>query len=413
MRALYFTGAYRPDSMISHTHGALVAALRDRGLDMEIVTIGSPRQPQAVQSSYDPHGTRVSYLSPASDPYDRLLRIWSARRWNFAPFLSYMRALRRFFSQKPAERFDLVHVGMAFPYATILRHALQTSSAAPPVIVTITGGDIAKDAASGYGYGLTPRTRREIGQTLRWAALVQANSPQSARIVGEYGCPADRIVVQPPHSPVAPVPTSEIVAFRQHARESLLATGSIPPGRLIIGLGRMVHIKGFHDVVRALPAILARQPDVAALFAGPTRDADSQAYAASLQALARALDIEKHVIVRPQIPADEVPRYLAAADIVTIPSLLDGLNKTGLEGGAVGTPSVVSRNAGIADYIAEYAAGIVVPPSAPDAIAGAVLQLLGDRQAWLHASRGAAAMAESFTLDRTADSICRLYERVL
>ncbi|MDQ6833129.1 MAG: glycosyltransferase family 4 protein [Chloroflexota bacterium] len=412
MHVLYFTGAYRPDSMVSHTHGDLVAALRGRGISMEIVTIGSPHQSQAILTQHDRHGTRVSYLAPDSDPCDRLLRAWSARRWHFAPFISYKRALRRFFQNVPTGRFDLIHVGMAFPYATIVRHALEASSDAPPVIVTITGGDIAKDTSAAYGYGRTARMRREIGQTLRWADLVQANSPQSARIVGEYGCPADRIVVQPPHSPVAPISASELAAFRQHAQEGLLATGSIPSGRLVIGLGRMVRIKGFHDVVHALPAILEAQPDVTVLFAGPTRGADSKAYAASLVSAARELGVEKHVIVRPQIPADEVPLFLAAADIVIIPSLLDGLNKTGLEGAAVGTPSVVCRTAGISDYVMEYASGIVIPPSAPDEIATAVIQMLGDRDSWLNASRAATTMAEVFSLDRTAESIGQIYESV-
>ncbi len=413
MRVLYFTGAYRADSMASHTHGDLVAALRDRGIGMEIVTIGAPDQRQAILRQADHHGTQVAYLRPDHDLPDRFRRAWSARWWRFAPFLSYTRALRRFFRETPPVRFDLIHVGMAFPYATILRRALASSAGVPPVIVTITGGDIARETEAAYGYGRTPRTRRAIGATLRWAALVHANSPQSARIVGEYDCPDGRIVVQPPHSPVAAVPLAEIAAFREQSRQRLRAAGAIPAGPLLIGLGRMVEVKGFHDVVRALPGLLAQRPDVTALFAGPARGATARAYATSLRDLARALGVEQHVTIRPEIPADEVPVFLAAADLLVIPSLYDGLNKTGLEGAAVGTPSVVSRTAGIAAYIAEYRAGIVVPPSAPDALAAAMAHLLGDREAWTQASRGARTMAEVFSLDHTADRLSELYERVV
>jgi D-inositol-3-phosphate glycosyltransferase len=175
----------------------------------------------------------------------------------------------------------------------------------------------------------------------------------------------------------------------------------------------MVAIKGFHDVVRALPALLARQPDVTALFAGPARGAAAIAYARSLHDLARELGVEHHVIVRPEIPADEIPSLLAAADLVVIPSLYDGLNKTGLEGAAVGTPAVVCRTAGIASYITEHHAGVVVPPAAPDALAAAMIELLGDGERWLRASRGARAMAENFSLDHTADRVRQMYERAV
>jgi hypothetical protein len=64
VNVLYFTGAYRADSMVSHTHGDLVAALRDRGVAMEIVTIGSPSQPQAMRTARSPR--HAGDLSPPS-----------------------------------------------------------------------------------------------------------------------------------------------------------------------------------------------------------------------------------------------------------------------------------------------------------------------------------------------------------
>jgi glycosyltransferase involved in cell wall biosynthesis len=104
---------------------------------------------------------------------------------------------------------------------------------------------------------------------------------------------------------------------------------------------------------------------------------------------------------------------MAAADLVVIPSLLDGLNKTGLEAAAFGTPVVVSERAGLAHYVRQHQAGIVVPPRAPDALAAAIARLLTDHAAWQAASVGAQALAEAFSLGRTADAIHSLYERVL
>jgi glycosyltransferase involved in cell wall biosynthesis len=398
--------------MISHTHGELVAALRRRGVEMEMLSTAPAEQREAVAQITDPFGNRVWYVRTHAGAFNRAYRAASARRWYHAPYLGQIRALRRFFTPERRAAYDLLHVGMAYPYATMLRRALDDAQQ-PPAIVTTTGGDIMTDEETGYGYNRVPTIRRETARTLMWAALVQANSPRSAEVVRGYGCPPERVVVQPPQSPQEPVPPAQVAERRAVARDRLRAAGAIPDGHLLIGLGRMEPIKGYDDVIRALPAILATCPDVTAIFAGPTRTAAAQTFAASLTRLAADLGVAERVRILGQIPYEQVPDYIAAADLVLIPSLLDGLNKTGLEASAFGTPVVVSERAGLADYVREFAAGTVIPPRAPDALATAITHLLTDREAWNTASAGASALADAFSLNRTADSILAMYERVL
>lgn len=411
MRVLYFTGAYRSDSMVSHTHGELVAALRARGVEIEIATIGDHAQTEPVAREVDTYGATVWRIRLASGGLSRVRRAYSERVWAFPPFADLVRSLRSFLTAERIGRYDLLHVGMAYPYATAFRHALR-GRRAPPVLVTITGGDILTDDATGYGYGRLPTTRAAIRRTLRWAALVQANSPRSARVVAAYGCPAERIAVQPPQSPHAPIPDAELASFRARARAALEASGAIPAGRLLLGLGRMVPIKGYDDVIRALPAIARAHPDVTLLFAGPARDEAARAYVATLERLADILGVRDRVRVVGQIPFDAVPRYFAAASLALIPSLIDGLNKTGIEAASVGTPTIVSETAGLADYVREYGAGCVVPPRQPEALARAIVALLDNEAAWDAAAAGARRMADAFSLSRTADGVLRLYERL-
>jgi glycosyltransferase involved in cell wall biosynthesis len=410
MRVLYFTGAYRPDSMVSHTHGELVAALRARGVEMEIATIGARDQSASLSRETDQYGTIVWRIRPTSGAMGRIRRAYSARVWAFPPFADVVRALRVFLTPERIARYDLLHVGMAFPYATAFRHALH-GRPAPPVIVTITGGDVLTDDATGYGYGRLPTTRRAIQRTLRWATLVQANSPRSARIVQEYGCLPDHIVVQSPQSAHEAIPEADIAAYRAQSRATLETSGVLPAGRVLLGLGRMVPIKGFDDAIRALPTILKVFPDTTLFFAGPARDAAAAAYVTSLETLAARLGVRDHVHIAGQIPFAAVPSYFAAASLALIPSLIDGLNMTGVEAAAVGTPSIVSEAAGVADYVREYAAGTVVPRRDPQALASAILALLGNDSAWRAASAGALRMAGAFSLARTVDGILRLYER--
>ena len=411
MRVLYITGSYRPDSMVSHTHGDLVAALRGRGVDAEIATFAAPDHAEAISVVTDRHGTRVWRVRPRMPHLNRAYRMWGERVWAFPPFSGLVAGLRSFLTAERVAEYDLLHVGMAFPYATAVRHALR-SRALPPTIVTITGGDILTNDETGYGYGKHPIARRSITRTLRWAAMVQANSPLTAAAVARHGCPPERIVVQPPLSSHEALPADAIDPYRRAACREIEQTAAIPPGRLLLGLGRMVPIKGYDDVIRALPAVLAVCPNVTALFAGPARDARAQEYVTSLRRLAAELGVAGHVRIEPQIAFPDVARYFAATDIALIPSLLDGINMTGVEAASVGTPSVVSTAAGLAHYVETFHAGELVPPRSPSALATAILRLLTSDEAWSAASRGAHAMAQSFSLDNTAGGVLRLYRRL-
>ena len=206
MRVLYFTGAYRPDSMVSHTHGELVAALRARGVAMEIATIGARDQATAIARETDTYGTVVWRIRPASGALARIRRAYSARVWAFPPFADVVARPARVSHPGAACR-RMTSCMSAWHSRTRPPSAMHSRVAtAPPVIVIITGGDILTDDATGYGYGRLPTTRRAIQRTLRWATLVQANSPRSARDRATIRRPPGRIAVQPPQSAHEAIP---------------------------------------------------------------------------------------------------------------------------------------------------------------------------------------------------------------
>lgn len=412
MRVLYFTGAYRPDSMVSHTHGELVAALRARGAVVEIATVGTATQAHEIEPSTDQYGTTVWSLRLPQSQRQRLMNAYSAHVWAFAPFGGLVGALKRFLTADRLANYDILHIGMAYPYATAFRHALHNRRT-PQTLVTITGGDVLTNDETGYGYGRRRVPRVAIRRTLRWASLVQANSPHTAAAVESYGCPKGRIGIQPPQTAHEPLAADAISAYRARCREELEREGAVPRGHLLVGIGRMVAIKGYDDAIRALPLIRAVHPETTLLLAGPARDASAQAYVASLRALATSLGQRGNLRIMDQLPFEAVPRSFAAADLALIPSLLDGLNMTGVEAGTVGTPSVVSAAAGLAASVDQFGAGAVVPPRDHAALAAAIIHLLDDRPMWERASQSAHRMAASFSLDRTADGILSLYRRLI
>ena len=110
------------------------------------------------------------------------------------------------------------------------------------------------------------------------------------------------------------------------------------------------------------------------------------------------------------LPFDGQGRFLAAADLSIIPSILDGFNRHGVEAGAYGTPVVASTSAGIADYVAEYGAGRTLAPRDPATLAAAIGDLLADPDAWSAASAGAVRLADACRTDRIADQMAALYD---
>src|SRR5207237_9038199 len=86
----------------------------------------------------------------------------------------------------------------------------------------------------------------------------------------------------------------------------------------------------------------------------------------------------------------EVCEHLAAADLHVNPTLCEGLNMATVEAAAVGTPSVTSDGAGIADWVQSFEAGLVVPAGDVAALRDAVVRALRApelRGAWPARSR--------------------------
>jgi glycosyltransferase involved in cell wall biosynthesis len=74
----------------------------------------------------------------------------------------------------------------------------------------------------------------------------------------------------------------------------------------------------------------------------------------------------------------DVPRLLAAADVLVISSLREGLPNVALEAMAARRPIVATAVSGIPELVRDGETGLLVPPAAPDALASALAVLVGD-----------------------------------
>ena len=98
-------------------------------------------------------------------------------------------------------------------------------------------------------------------------------------------------------------------------------------------------------------------------------------------------------------PPDEIPAWLAAADVFVLPSRYEGMSIAVLEAMATGLPVVVTRVSGSSELVPDADHGRVVDPGDADALAGAVAGLLLDPALRRALGRRACERARSYSWD--------------
>jgi glycosyltransferase involved in cell wall biosynthesis len=189
---------------------------------------------------------------------------------------------------------------------------------------------------------------------------------------------------------------------RAATRERLGLSADVP---LILAVGRQEPQKGFDVLLRALPTIQARFPDVRAVVAG--RDGRATA---SLTQLTRTLGLSDMVTFVGM--RDDVPDLLSAADVLAFPSLWEGAAGTLQEAMALECPIVTSRLPSILETVDETTAELVSAGDAA-ALASGVLATFVERNRTEQRARAARRRFEaSFTIEVSASHMAKLYSRV-
>ena len=235
-------------------------------------------------------------------------------------------------------------------------------------------------------------------------------------LINRYKAAPDLIEVIPHGAPDRPF-------GREAAFKAQL--GIAPAQNVLMTFGLLGPGKGLEQVIAALPMVVARYPDTIYRIVGATHPnllaRDGEAYRESLMALAEALGVAGHIVWDNRfLEVGELLDQLEACDIylTPYPGLQQATSGTlsyavALGKAVVSTPYVHARE------LLAGEVGVLVAPGSSEAIADAVLGLLGDparlaatkarayaagrRTIWPEFARATAAMLHRAVVQRRSD----------
>lgn len=161
-------------------------------------------------------------------------------------------------------------------------------------------------------------------------------------IAREYGIPLDKIeVVHNSLEPADVVPLEYPLVTAYQYLAALKAQG----WRVVSNIGRLTIQKGIPNLLRAAQLVIQKEPKTMFLIVG-----SGEQYLELVQ-LAADLGIAKNVIFTGFQRGKAWRDAFAIADLFVMPSVSEPFGLTPLEAAAYGTPSMISRQSGVAEVL--------------------------------------------------------------
>ncbi|HSK51336.1 MAG TPA: glycosyltransferase, partial [Clostridia bacterium] len=243
--------------------------------------------------------------------------------------------------------------------------------------------------------------RWERGWARRAARVFTVNKPYAQVMARRWGVREPLIVLNCSFRPPAPP---------ERRRRFHEALGLPPTERIVVYQGGFSHDRGIEQLIEAIADV----PGATLVLLGYGRMQQQ------LEELAADPATGGKLAVLPAVPPTELLDWIASADVAAMPIQPTTLNhrlttpNKLFEAMAAGVPVVASDLPGMAAIVRDAGCGVLVDPTDPGTIAGAIRQILelppDAYEAWR--ARCAAAAMESYNWERQMELVLEEYGRL-
>jgi teichuronic acid biosynthesis glycosyltransferase TuaC len=261
--------------------------------------------------------------------------------------------------------------------------ALRTARALGlPCIVGARGSDI--HVRSGINAFMTRRTIAGVDR------LLTVSKAMRLAAIGQFGARADRV-----HTISNGFNTGIFRPLDSAAMRRQL--GIEADARLVVYVGRLVESKGMRELLEAHARLARRNPKLRLALVG------DGVMREQLAAMVSERGLDASVLLPGGCEPERVAEWIAAADLLTLPSWSEGYPNVVVEAIACGRP-VVATDVGGTREIVDSSNGILIPPRDADALERALDEAL--LRTWDHAAIAAAMRRTWDDVGRDTLAIC-------
>ena len=150
--------------------------------------------------------------------------------------------------------------------------------------------------------------------------------------------------------------------------------------KVILTVGHLVKRKGHDVVIKSLPEVLKKVPDLVYLIVGKPANSNQ---ILRLKRIVNSLGLEKNVIFVGYVSYDDLAKYYQVSDLFVMVSReidgdLEGFGIVYLEANACGLPVIGGLSGGISHAVLDNKTGLLVNPLDIEAISSSIIELLLD-----------------------------------
>lgn len=251
---------------------------------------------------------------------------------------------------------------------------------------------------------------RVIGEEQVVAAsdmLIANTAAEAAELINLYDAEPGQVEVVHPGV--------DLDQFRPQDKAAARARLGLPAaGKVVAFIGRIQPLKAPDIVLKAAALLLQKHPELTehltvAVIGGPSGSGLEKPEL--LTQLAHSLQISGSVRFVPPVSRSALVQWLAAADLVCVPSYNESFGLVAVEAQAVGTPVVAAAVGGLPTAVAHQRSGLLIDGHEVDDYANAFARVLLDDAFHRELSAGALTHAAEFGWDRTAKQTLEVYQQ--